>query len=120
MKLTERLAALRTHDDDDAARDAALRTSAERLRSEAVASELDPFSADPAEARVHITADAELIIDLRPAAVVDGPAATTDMPCPNCHDVLRVDHLDSVTRTATMSCFACGFTFAPRLSAPRR
>ncbi len=140
MKLTERLASLRGHDDnappvqepaggapaggDPAAAHPAggdrRDRAAERLRSDAVATEIDPFSADPSEARVHITADAELVIDLRPAAVVGGPAATTDMPCPNCQSALRVDSLDAVSRRATMSCRACGFHFSQRLTAAGR
>jgi len=117
MKLTQRLAARRGHDAPTNSPDPA---TTERLRADALATEIDPFAADPTEARVHITANAELVIDLRPAAVVGGPAATTDMPCPNCQSDLRVDALDPVARTATMSCFTCGFTFSPRLSSGHR
>jgi hypothetical protein len=125
MKLTHRLNARRGHHDqaphdaDHDGGDDTSRATAERLRSNAVATEFDPFSADPAEVRVHITAAGELVIDLRPAAVVGGPAATTDMACPNCDGPLRVDSLDSVAHRAVMACGACGFTFSQRLTAGR-
>ena len=64
-------------------------------------------------ARVHIDADAEIVIDLR----TDGDPAvtTTDIHCPNCAGNLRVDDLDRAVLAAQLSCIDCGFTFLQRL-----
>ena len=102
MKLTERLTGRRSANPSPPSAD-------EPAAGDAVATH-------PSEARVHITADAELVIDLRPAAVVGGPAATTDMVCPNCRSALRVDTIDAVSHHAVLSCVTCGFTFSPRLT----
>jgi hypothetical protein len=69
-----------------------------------------------APARVHIDADAEVVVDLH---VDDGPSVvTTDIRCPNCAQAMRVDDFDRELRAAQLSCVACGFTFLQRLQGP--
>ena len=70
-----------------------------------------------APARVHIDADAEVVVDV---AVDEEPTlVTTDIRCPNCGETMRVDDFDRDVRAAQLSCIVCGFTFLQRLqSAP--
>lgn len=65
----------------------------------------------PVEAKVHILADARILIDL-----TDGdPRPTTDMVCPNCSGPIRVEHVDPDLRRAELECLDCHFHFAQRL-----
>jgi hypothetical protein len=90
----------------------------ERLRSKRSARETEraPQASEPGN--LHIQANGDVVIDLRAAPVPNDASipATTDMPCPNCHAILHVDHIDGVARAAAMTCRSCGFTFSHRIT----
>lgn len=66
------------------------------------------------QAKVHIGADGEVVIDL-----TEGDASpTTDMACPNCGGTLHVDSVDTDIRAAQMECQDCQFRFVRRLQMP--
>ena len=83
---------------------------------DAVPADADEVTADAeaTQAGIHIKADGEVVVDL----TADDPTPTTDITCPGCGGIIRIEQVDAELRSADMRCVDCQFQFTQRLRLP--